>query len=140
MQSCCDFSFTFIGCFWHSQLGNFIYFIKIQKISFCFEQNSPKFIFAISTYALALLIRFFFPCLFGNEKQYDYGKLLGEIYNINWIKARKNERKNFLIIQENLKPIFQLKAAKILQINLITYLRIFQSAYSMNTVLRELKK
>ena len=76
------------------------------------------------------------PCYFGNEIQHDCGELLGDVYNIDWINGIN--RKNFLIIQENLKPQFQLKAAKVLQINLTTFLRILQSAYSLYALLRQM--
>lgn len=90
-------------------------------------------------FSFGLLLRFFMPCYFGNEIQHDYEELLSDVYNIDWIDGiKKTNRRNFLIIQENLKAQFQLKAVKVLQINLTTFLRILQSAYSLYAVLRQM--
>lgn len=83
-------------------------------------------------------MKFFIPCYFGNEIQYDYSELLRDVHNIDWLKASWKHQRNFIILQENLKSKFQLRGAKCIPINLMTFLRIFQSAYSLYAVLRQI--
>lgn len=49
--------------------------------------------------------------------------------------ANQKQKKSFLILQENLKSSFQLQGGKTVPINLATFVRIIQSAYSMYAVL-----
>lgn len=89
-------------------------------------------------YGSSLIIRFFVPCYFGNEIQHDYEEILRDVYNIDWVDANKLQKQRFMIIQENLKPKFQLRASKILPINLTSFMRILRSAYSLYTVLSQI--
>lgn len=89
-------------------------------------------------FTFGLLFHFFVPCFFGNEIQYDYAELLRDVYRINWTEADKKQIHSFVIIQENLKQNFQLKAAKIFPINLASFMRILKSGYSLYTVLNQI--
>ena len=84
---------------------------------------------------MSLLGRFFIPCYFGNEIQYEYGESLRDAYKIDWLDATENDKRSFLILQENLKSSFQLEGGKTVPINLATFVRIIKSAYSMYAVL-----
>lgn len=89
-------------------------------------------------YAINLSIQFFIPCYFGSEIEHDFQNLLRDMYTLNWIEGNKIEKKNFIIIHECLKAKLQLKSVSIFHINLTTFLKILQSAYSMYTLLRSL--
>jgi hypothetical protein len=79
------------------------------------------------------------PSYFGNDIELDSGKLLNDIYKFNWIDASVEEKKNFIFFQENLKINYGLVAAKIFPINLNTFLKIIQWAYSFYAVLKQVK-
>jgi hypothetical protein len=90
-------------------------------------------------YAVNVLFRFFMPSYFGNEIQMNCGEFLNDIYGYDWIEASIKERKTFIMIQENLKKNYGLVAAKQFPINLNTFLKIIQSAYSFYAVLNHVK-
>lgn len=90
-------------------------------------------------FSLNLLFRFFIPSYFGDVVSHNYRELFNDVFQIEWIDAGKNDKKNFLILQEILKQSFQLTAAKIFAINLKSFLKIIESAYSMYAVLQQIK-
>jgi hypothetical protein len=111
---------------------------KIMRNLLIFFQSSDD-TGNLITFGINLLSRFFMPSYFGNEIELDSGELLNDIYGFKWIDASVKERKNFIFIQENLKKNYGLVAAKMLPINLNTFLRIIQSAYSFYAVLKQIK-
>jgi odorant receptor len=88
------------------------------------------------TFIIPMTLEIFLPCYFGNELSMASSKLSNAFFHSEWM----NEDKQFRIISktflESLKNEIKISAFRVFEVNLATFTRIGNSAYSLFAILK----
>lgn len=95
--------------------------------------------FNVLFFGLNGLFKLFLPCYYGTVIQWESENFIWYIYDARWIEIEFHLKQNFLIIQKNFQQPVTVKAAKVLEINLETFVEILQWTYTMYASLHALK-
>jgi hypothetical protein len=96
--------------------------------------------FNVLLFGLNGLSKLFTPCYYGSVIESCSEKFFGNFYEIEWETMKASEGKGFLIVQQNLKRSLQVRAMKVVEINLVTFVGILQWTYSMYATISVIKK
>lgn len=90
-------------------------------------------------YMIPMVLQILIPCFFGNDVSLCSEKLSTSLFHSHWHNKSKKFRAAMKMFLENTKNQIHLTAADgIFQVNLATFLRIINSAYSMYAVLQRI--
>lgn len=87
-----------------------------------------------------MAIETFLPCYFGNDVLIASSKISDGIFHSNWIHADNQFKTAMKIFIENTKRPLKILAFGFSEINLATFTRICNSAYSLYAVLRSVNQ
>ena len=93
-------------------------------------------LFRITTLMIPMTLEIFLPCYFGNELSIASSKLSVALFHSNWIVGDKNLRNSVKFFMENTKKNMKLSAFGVFEVNLATFSRICNSAYSLFAILK----
>lgn len=79
-------------------------------------------------------------CHFGNELSISSSKLSAALFHSDWIFGSKKLKKVMTIFIENTKKDSKIAAFGLFHVNLNTFGRIINSAYSLFAVIKQAKK
>lgn len=85
-----------------------------------------------------MVFEIFMPCYFGNELIDVSKKLNTKMYQSNWTIQSKKFKTAMKIFMENAKNPLKVSVFGVFDLNLETFLRIINSAYSLYVVLGNL--
>jgi odorant receptor len=85
---------------------------------------------------IPMTLEIFLPCYFGNELSVASSKLSTALFHSDWINGNKHFRKNVKIFMENTKKEIKISAFGVFEVNLATFSRICNSAYSLFAILK----
>lgn len=74
------------------------------------------------------------PCYFGSQIKFNSQQFMASIEYGEWIKS--NDKKNFIFLQENLKHVIMIRAGRLFDIDLNSFLAIIRAAYTFYTFLK----
>lgn len=95
------------------------------------------FILTIS-YCMPMMSEIFLPCYLCNELTLSSENLISSIVHSEWINMDKKTKKILSIFLENLKKPLKITFHELMDINLLTFTNILQSAYSLYAVLKQI--
>ncbi|CRK88695.1 CLUMA_CG002371, isoform A [Clunio marinus] len=102
-------------------------------------EESSLFIFMF-TYMVPMILEIFLPCYYGNEILLASQKLSTSLFHSDWIQEDKKFKTAMKMILENTKNPIKIAAAQgVFPVNLVTFLRIMNSAFSVYAVLQSIK-
>lgn len=92
------------------------------------------------SYGIGLLVLSFIPCYIGNEIQSNSQKTIENLYLCDWTQINVERRKKLIFMQTILQaqPI-KVKVGGIFVVNLETFLKLMNTAYSMIAFLKSLE-
>jgi len=85
------------------------------------------------------LFKLFTPCYYGSFIEHESEKIFSNLYNADWLECKLSDKKNLLVLQQNFGKTQKVKAMKIVEINLETFVKIIQWTYSMYAALWAIK-
>jgi 7tm Odorant receptor len=100
------------------------------------QVNDSSEIFRLSTFLIPVVLEIFLPCFFGNKLTLASSKLSTSLFHSNWIDEDKSFKKIVKIFMENTKKDLKISAFGIFDVNLATFSRIGNAAYSLLAVLK----
>lgn len=124
-----------VGIFSHCLIGSLAICTVIFSVTIA-DNLSTKFQ-GISYLALVLLEIFIF-CIVGQELEDSSMKLLHILFHSSWYKADMKTRKTVKGFMENLKKPMKIRLFGFLDVNLVLFGRIMNSAYSLFAVLQKI--
>lgn len=98
-------------------------------------EDTALFLRAFS-FMIPVTLEIFLPCYFGNELSVASSKLSTSLFHSDWIKGNKALKKTIIIFMENTKKDIKISTFGFFDINLSTFTRIGNSAYSLFAVLK----
>ncbi|CRK88698.1 CLUMA_CG002438, isoform A [Clunio marinus] len=108
----------------------------LSKISMMEEPSSFIFMF---TYLITTIMVIFLPCYFGNEVLLASQEFSTSLFHSDWIEENKNFKTAMKMVLENTKKPIEITVAQgVFPVNLLTFLRIINSAYSFYAVLQSI--
>ncbi|CRK88697.1 CLUMA_CG002373, isoform A [Clunio marinus] len=118
--------------------------ILICTIAFTLSKMSimsePSLFIFMFTYMVPMILEIFLPCYFGNEVSLASQKFSTTLFHIDWIEEDKNFKSAMKMVLENTKTPIKIAAAQgVFPVNLWTFLRIINSAFSVYAVLQSMK-
>lgn len=87
-----------------------------------------------------MTLEIFLPCYFGNELSIASSKLSTALFHSNWISGDEKLKNIVKIFMENTKKETKLSAFRVFEVNLATFSRICNSAYSLFAILERVNK
>ena len=85
---------------------------------------------------IPMTLEIFLPCYFGNELSIASSKLSTALFHSNWINANKKDKDTAKIFMENTKKDLSITAFNAFEVNLTTFGKIVNSAYSLFAILK----
>jgi hypothetical protein len=86
-----------------------------------------------------MAIKFFVPCYLGSNIEFFSQNYIRDVYHgVDWINGNKKLKADLRITQECLKKGLQLKVAKVVFINLETFIRVLNFSFSVYAVLNHI--
>lgn len=111
-----------------------IYYLKnISQVSPA--ENMPTFLTELF-FLIPTLLQTSLPYFFGQFLQDAYGQLNSSLYHSTWMLQDETFKKAMIITMENMKKSKKISAFGIIDVDLKTFRKIFNSAYSLYTVLK----
>ena len=89
-------------------------------------------------FTLAMLLKVFMPCYFGNELTAASSNLATSLYNSAWLTCDREFKMNMKIFMEHAKTEINFTAFGLFKANLETFTAIVSSAYSLHAFLKTL--
>jgi hypothetical protein len=96
--------------------------------------------FNVMLFGLNGLFKLFVPCFYGSLVETCSEKMARNFYEIEWPQMGREERRGFLILQQNLCKSLKVKAIGMVEINLMTLVGILQWTYSMYATISVVEK
>jgi hypothetical protein len=87
---------------------------------------------------IPLTLEIFLPCYFGNELSVALSRLSIALFGSKWLDCNNEFKTTMKIFMENTKKDIKISAFGIFDVNLATFRRIINSAYSYFAVLRNI--
>lgn len=88
------------------------------------------------TFMIPVSLEIFLPCYFGNELSHASSKLSNAVFHANWMTGDKSLKKNVQIFIENTKNDLKISAYGVFDVNIATFNKIGNAAYSLLAVLK----
>ena len=88
---------------------------------------------------IPMVLEIFLPCYYGNELSVASSKLSTALFHSNWIQGDKKLKSLVKIFLENSKKDIKISAFGVFDVNLVTFNKIGNSAYSLFAVLKRLQ-
>jgi odorant receptor len=85
---------------------------------------------------IPMTLEIFLPCYFGNELSVASTKLSTALFHSNWMNCKKDLRQSVKICMENTKKQLKISAFGVFEVNLASFSRICNSAYSLLAILK----
>ena len=85
------------------------------------------------------LFKLFTPCYYGSFIEHESEKMFRNLFNPAWLDSNLTDKKKLLVLQQNFGKTLKVRAMKIVEINLETFVKIIQWTYSMYAALWALK-
>lgn len=115
-------------------------FIAHCLILFMFQKISPTkqtvVYIKLSTYMIPMMLETFLPCYYGSLITIMSKSFSTRLFNSDWIQADESHKSKVLILMEFAKKPVTISAAGIFIMNLDTFTRICNSAYSLFAVFK----
>jgi hypothetical protein len=92
--------------------------------------------FRITTLMIPMILEIFLPCYFGNELSIASSKLSTALFHSDWTNCDKKLRQSMKIFIENTKKEMKVSAFGVFEVNLASFSRILNSAYSLFAILK----
>lgn len=86
------------------------------------------------TYAIPMIFQIFLPCYYGNEVIVASKRLSTSLFHSNWTVRDEKFTKAMKIVMENIKNPIHFSAFGLVAVNLGTFTRICNFAYSLYAV------
>lgn len=84
-----------------------------------------------------MVFQVFLPCFFGNELTEMSNKLSTEIFHSSWILNNKSYKTALKLFMENAKQPLKTEAIGMVAMDIATFTRICNSAYSLSAVFKK---
>lgn len=97
--------------------------------------NPSVFIFQVA-YLVPMIMQIFLPCIFGQLLSNAYEELNSSIYRANWVPREKRFRSSLTIMMENFKETVKISAYGLFNVDLETFTKVGNSAFSLYAVLK----
>jgi odorant receptor len=85
-----------------------------------------------------MTLEIFLPCFFGNELSFATSKLSTALFHSAWMNQDKSFRTNVKFLMERFKNEMKISAFGVFEANLVTFVRIVNSAYSLLAILKKI--
>lgn len=93
----------------------------------------------LASYMIPMVLQIFIPSYFGNEISFISNELSMRLFHCNWLTTDGKFRAALKIFMENTKPPMEVSVAGgVFQVNLQTFLRVCNSAYSVYALLKNI--
>jgi gustatory receptor len=89
-----------------------------------------------STYMLAMTTQIFIPCFYGSRLSASYNKISDALSHSEWMFEDKDYRQNVKFMMEYAKAPLKISAFGLFEVDLETFMRILNSAYSLYAVFK----
>jgi 7tm Odorant receptor len=89
---------------------------------------------------IPVVLEIFLPCYFGNKLTLASSNLSTSLFHSNWIVENESFKKTVKIFMENTKKDLKISAFGIFDVNLASFSRIGNGAYSLLAVLNRVNK
>lgn len=100
-------------------------------------KNPTEFLF-LTSYIVPMVFEIFLPCYFGQLLHDAYHKLGTSLYASAWVSANRNFTNSIKVVMENFKGAVKISAFGVVHVDLQTFGRIINSAFSLYAVLKSL--
>ncbi|KAG5683124.1 hypothetical protein PVAND_012424 [Polypedilum vanderplanki] len=90
------------------------------------------------TYSMSMLLQIVIPCYYGTLLTLTHDKISLSLFHSDWIFEEVKHQRNVKILIEYSKKTLKFKAFKIFEIDLETFMRILNSAYSLFAVFKRI--
>jgi hypothetical protein len=87
-----------------------------------------------------MLARSLVTCFFCNEIEIDMANLLDDAYELDWMNVNLRQRKDLILLREQLKCPQRMIGLGVFVINLDAFLKIMQWIYSLYCFLNHVQK
>lgn len=87
-------------------------------------------------YLTSMLLQIFLPCFFGQMVRDAYDKLATSLYHCDWLTRKREFKKLMIIVMENFKRRVRISALTVFDVDLQTFSRIANSAFTLYAVLK----
>jgi hypothetical protein len=111
-----------------------IFFCKVSPFD-----NTSYFIRIIS-YTVPIVTEIFLPCLYGSAVTEASIRLSTSIYNCQWVDEDREFKKILMIYKKNAKQSIHITALGVAKVNLESFTKICNSAYSLYAVLKRMNE
>lgn len=102
--------------------------------------RDSSIIFRITTYIISTFLQLLIPCYYGNEISVLTDRLSTSLFYSKWyLEEDKKYRKSISIFMERLKRKERVKSGKVFDVNLESFMRVCNSAFSLYAVFRNIK-
>lgn len=98
--------------------------------------TTPSLLITTAIYCMPMMFEIFLPCYYAHELMLASENLMITVTHSKWIETDKATKKILIIFLENLKRPLQITFHGLMDINLVTFTNIMQSAYSLYAVLK----
>ncbi|XP_024886417.1 odorant receptor 22b-like [Temnothorax curvispinosus] len=88
-------------------------------------------------YMACILIQNFFYCWYGNELKIKSHQMIDHIFETEWLTLDKNRKKSLMIIMRRTTVPIQITCARIVPVNLETFMGILKMSYSTYNLLTQ---
>ncbi|CAG9810636.1 unnamed protein product [Chironomus riparius] len=85
------------------------------------------------------LFKLFTPCCYGSFIEQESEKMFRNLFNSTWLDSKLSDKRKLLVLQQNFEKNLKVRAMKIVEINLETFVKVIQWTYSMYAALWALK-
>lgn len=89
---------------------------------------------------IPMVLEIFLPCYFGNDLVIASDNLSNGLFHSEWMNGNKKLRQNVLFFLRNATKETKISAFNVFNVNLPTFTRIANSAYSFYALLKQVNK
>lgn len=86
-----------------------------------------------------MTLQIFLPCYFGNEITNASSKLSAALFHSKWTTGDESMMKIMKVFMENTKKEMKISVLGVFDLNLSTFSKIINSAYSLYAILKQIK-
>jgi odorant receptor len=83
------------------------------------------------TLVIPMTLEIFLPCFFGSKLSFASSRLSSALFGSEWIETDKEFKTLMKMFMENTKVDTKISAFGVFQVNLVTFTKILNSAYSL---------